>query len=140
MVMAAGLSFILIYNLRNLGFLYVPTPDGNLYLSVADNFWKTGHFIQSARPYEKGMIVPFGFPAILVVLKLAFRDSGGIVFMQYLIFVSTGILINRVIMKLFKENIKQPQLAAWGVLLVQPDPFYIGLIKIFFRELTPQIF
>lgn len=105
---------ILIYNVTKTGTLYTATPDGDLYLSVADNFWKTGHFIQTARPYEKDMIVPFGFPAILTVLKVIFRDNLGIVFVQYFIFTATGFLIGKVITQLFMENIKQPELAAWG--------------------------
>lgn len=112
--MAVGLSMILIYNFTRLGTLYVATPDGDLYLSVADNFWETGHFIQSARPYEKDMVVPFGLTAILSVLRIVFRENLGIMIVQYLIFTATGFLIGRVITQLFEESIKQKKLAAWG--------------------------
>lgn len=105
-VILIGLVIVLVYNFRHSGTLYSLSPDGTLYLSVADNFWKTGHFIQSARPYESGMIVPFGLPLILTFLRIIFRDIWGIVTVQYLIFVATGYLIGEVISSLFKENFK----------------------------------
>lgn len=47
-------------------------PDSRLYLSIADNFLSTGHFIQTAR--KGGYVVPFGTPLILTVLRF-FRFS-----------------------------------------------------------------
>lgn len=136
-VMAAGLLMILIYNVTKTGTLYTATPDGDLYLSVADNFWKTGHFIQTARPYEKDMIVPFGFPAILTVLKVIFRDNLGIVFVQYFIFTATGFLIGKVITQLFMENIKQPELAAWGGITGAAGSFLYWLNGDILRNANP---
>lgn len=45
------------------------SPDAELYLSVADNTLATGHFIQTARPAELGLVVPFGVPAILTLFR-----------------------------------------------------------------------
>ena len=60
-------------------------PDAELYLSVADNFLSTGHFIQTAREV-RGMVVPFGLPLILTILRLAGLSAAGIVRTQYLVF------------------------------------------------------
>lgn len=135
--MAVGLSMILIYNFTRLGTLYVATPDGDLYLSVADNFWETGHFIQSARPYEKDMVVPFGLTAILSVLRIVFRENLGIMIVQYLIFTATGFLIGRVITQLFEESIKQKKLAAWGGKIGVAGSFLYWLNKDILRYANP---
>jgi len=54
-------------NLTEYGSLYIETPDGNLYLSIANNFIENGHFVQTSRPYELNFVVPPGLPAILTV-------------------------------------------------------------------------
>ncbi len=57
-------------------------PDAELYLSIADNFLSTGHFIQTARG-SQAMVVPFGTPLILTVFRLAGLSAAGIVRSQY---------------------------------------------------------
>lgn len=47
------LLFIPIYNLINYNELYTPSGDGDLYISIAENFLQTSHFIQDARPHMK---------------------------------------------------------------------------------------
>ena len=42
-------------------------PDARLYLSIADNFLSTGHFIQTERAVE--IVVPFAYPLYLTLLR-----------------------------------------------------------------------
>ncbi len=42
-------------------------PDARLYLSIADNFLSTGHFIQTERAVE--IVVPFAYPLCLTLLR-----------------------------------------------------------------------
>lgn len=71
------------------GRLYFESDDGNLYLSIADNLIGNGHFIQNARIYENGMVVPFGLPLILTLLKLIVNNTLFIVLFQYGLFGAT---------------------------------------------------
>lgn len=80
-----SIAYILIYNCFHGGF-YAESPDGTLYLSVAQNFISTGHFIQTARPYEIEMIVPFGLPLIFSLIYGITRNIYGILFVQYLLY------------------------------------------------------
>lgn len=57
-------------------------PDAELYLSVADNFLSTGHFIQTARETE-GFVVPFGLPVLLTLFRALGMSSGAIVALQH---------------------------------------------------------
>lgn len=43
------------------------SPDARLYLSIADNFLSTGHFIQTDRAVE--IVVPFAYPLYLTLLR-----------------------------------------------------------------------
>ena len=60
-------------------------PDARLYLSVADNYLATGHFIQNVR--ETGSyVVPFGVPLILTLLRSLSFSVGAILAVEYLLF------------------------------------------------------
>lgn len=72
---------------------YIVEPDGTLYLSIADNFIKNGHFIQTARPYEVNFIVPPGLPLILTVLKGLTYNIYCIIAFQYVLFGATAVLL-----------------------------------------------
>ena len=58
-------------------------PDSRLYLSIADNFLSTGHFIQTAR--KAGYVVPFGTPLILTILRFLRFDFKMILAFQYVL-------------------------------------------------------
>ena len=58
-------------------------PDSRLYLSIADNFLSTGHFIQTAR--KAGYVVPFGTPLILTILRFLRFDFKMILTFQYVL-------------------------------------------------------
>ena len=59
-------------------------PDARLYLSVADNVLSTGHFIQTARK-TVGLVVPFGLPLILTLLRSLRLSVAAIVALQHLL-------------------------------------------------------
>ncbi len=69
-------------------------PDALLYLSVADNFLSTGHFIQTAREIV-GMAVPFGLPLILTVLRAIRLPVAAIITLQYFLLGATCLLLYR---------------------------------------------
>lgn len=88
---------LLIWKLVQLNLLsYQPSPDGSLYLSIADNFISNGKFVQTSRDYYPNMIVPPGYPAILVVLKLLLNSVDFLVFVQILVFGLSNVLIAEV--------------------------------------------
>ena len=60
---------MLLYERIRLGAIGNLTADAELYLSVADNFLNTGHFIQCIRWFP-GFVVPPGMPLILLILRL----------------------------------------------------------------------
>ena len=69
-------------------------PDARLYLSVADNFLSTGHFIQSAREIE-GMVVPFGLPLILTVLRAVRLPVAAVIVLQHFLLGAECLLLYR---------------------------------------------
>ena len=69
-------------------------PDAQLYLSIADNFRATGHFIQTAREVD-GMVVPFGLPLILTVLRVLRLSETAIVALQHLLLGAECLLLYR---------------------------------------------
>ncbi len=85
-VFVISIAFIVIHHINVTGKLYSESPDGNLYISIADNFIKSGHFIQTARPAEINMVVPLGLPIILTIGKLLFGNINGILILQYVLF------------------------------------------------------
>ncbi len=66
-------ALMLLLEYRVVGELGHQFPDARVYLSIADNFISTGHFIQTARGVE-GMVVPPGVPFVLTLLRF-FRFS-----------------------------------------------------------------
>lgn len=113
-ILVFGLVYIILHNVINYSSLYVTTPDGNLYLSIADNFWKTGHFIQNARPYEIEFVVPFGLPLILTLLRIIFRDIWGIIAIQYVLYLITGHLIGKSAKVLFVGRFANDNFIRYG--------------------------
>lgn len=67
-------------------------PDAKLYLSIADNFISTGHFIQTARPIEK-FVVPFGVPLILTVFRAVRLSVEAIIAVQHFMLGLTCMLL-----------------------------------------------
>ena len=61
------------------------TPDATVYLSIADNFVKSGHFIQTNRAVE-GMVVPPGTPVILTIFRILRFSNRMIMYVQILMF------------------------------------------------------
>lgn len=81
---ALGLAGIIWHNLDSFDSLYLQSDDGDMYLSIADNFLKNGHFIQNLRPREH-FVVPPGLPFMCTLLM----GIGGLKFLlavQYLIY------------------------------------------------------
>lgn len=94
-VFLAVLLYSVYSNFRNNGALYIPTPDGDLYLSIAENFVRSGHFIQTSRPYEMNFIVPPGLPAVLtLIFSVAGEGSLGLIMvLQYCLFALSAVLL-----------------------------------------------
>ena len=84
---------LLIYDLAR-GELLRLQPDAQLYLSVADNFLSTGHFLQNVRA-AGSFVVPPGLPVILTLLRLAGLGPGGIAAVQYALFALSCFLLRR---------------------------------------------
>lgn len=97
-------SCMIIYNLIHYQSLYIQTPDGTLYLSVAKNFIENGHFIQTARPYETNMIVPPGLPFIFTIILGLTYDHFIIVIMQYILFGASAVLLAKASRFIFKSD------------------------------------
>ena len=71
----APTALLLLYEYYRMGKIGNLTADGRLYLSVADNFLTTGHFIQYIRWFP-GFVVPPGLPLVLLLLRsLRFTES-----------------------------------------------------------------
>lgn len=123
-----SIAYILIYNYFHGGF-YAESPDGTLYLSVAQNFIDTGHFIQTARPYEIEMIVPFGLPLIFSLIYGITRNVYGILLVQYLLYGICGGYIFKIGYSLSKNVIIG--LIGWIVfltnklILTEGNPHYL---------------
>lgn len=81
------------FNLQNYGAIYIPTPDGDLYLSIADNFIETGHFIQTSRPHEINFIVPPGLPMILTLIRCVGGGTRLIISLQYCLFALSAVFL-----------------------------------------------
>ncbi len=77
---------VLRYGIVHLG------PDAELYLSVADNFLSTGHFIQTARDAE-GFVVPFGLPLILTAFRALRMSVVTIVIFQHFMTGGSSLLL-----------------------------------------------
>ncbi len=99
-----NISYILIYNHFHGGF-YAESPDGTLYFSIAQNFLNTGHFIQTARPYEIEMIVPFGLPLFFSIIFGITHSIYGILIVQYILYGICGIYVFKIGYKLSNNGI-----------------------------------
>lgn len=75
--------------------LYLESADGNLYFSIAENFLKTGHWLQSARPHEANMLVPPGLPLICLVSALLGGGYELAIAFQYILFALCGVFLSR---------------------------------------------
>ena len=74
---------VLIWNITQ-GTLVNLGPDARLYLSIADNFWQSGHFIQTARD-QVNFVVPFGVPLILTIFRGIGLSVTAIIVIQHFI-------------------------------------------------------
>ncbi len=74
------------------GAIGVLLPDAELYLSIADNFVSTGHFIQTARDID-AFVVPPGVPFILSVFRLLGFSNGMIIGFQAILFGASNLLL-----------------------------------------------
>lgn len=81
-----SIAGMLIYNYTKFQSFYYELPDGNLYLSVAQNFIQNGHFIQNARTHEVNMVVPPGVPLIYTVILGLTYSHINIIFFQYVLY------------------------------------------------------
>lgn len=84
---------MMVHNFRAYQTLYVLSGDSALYLSIAQNFIRNGHFIQIARPHNVNMVVPPGVPLILT-LVLAMTYTYGIIIFQYVLFGLSAVLLS----------------------------------------------
>lgn len=67
--------------------------DSKMYISIADNFLDNGHFIQTLRTDRENFVVPFGFPAILTIIRLFSRSDIAIALVQYAVFGLSCVLL-----------------------------------------------
>ena len=77
---------------RHMGSFGHQTPDARVYISIADNFVSTGHFIQTQRNVS-GLVVPPGLPAILTVFRLLHFSDWMIISVQILMFGACNIML-----------------------------------------------
>lgn len=126
LIFCFSILLLVINTLINNGVLYIPSPDGDLYLNIADNFLGSFHFIQNIRPHETDMIVPFGLPVIFIMLKLIVNSVYFIVFVQYIIFGITCVLLYLISKKIFS-----------GVGVLSPIIFVFSIIT-FYPNSTPS--
>lgn len=83
-VLSAALMMALSYIWT--GSLVYYNGDSKMYISIADNFLDNGHFLQTLRTERENFIVPFGFPAILTLIRLFTRSNLAIALVQYAVF------------------------------------------------------
>ena len=77
--------FMLLMEKRVMGEIGHQTPDATVYLSIADNFVNTGHFIQTDRGVE-GMVVPPGTPVMLTFFRLLHFSNRMIMYVHIMMF------------------------------------------------------
>lgn len=120
-LLVLGVLIAIIYNLCQYSALYLPSPDGDLYFSIAKNFLSTGHFIQTARPQEVGMVVPFGLPLHYTLLLCEVPSLAFVIAVQYVVFSCSGLFIAKILNKLLKCKI-------WGI--IGALTFYAVILKL----------
>ena len=84
-LMIVPASLVLLSEYLIVGELCLQTSDARIYISIADNFVKTGHFIQKARPYV-GMVVPPGTPLMITLFRIMGLSNNAIMAVQILMF------------------------------------------------------
>ena len=93
-------ALLLLYEYFRMGKIGNLTADGMLYLSVADNFLATGHFIQYIRWFP-GFVVPPGLPLILLLLRLLRFTESMIIGFQAILFGGSCLFLSECERKLF---------------------------------------
>ena len=91
---------LLLYEYFRMGRIGNLTADGRLYLSVADNFLATGHFIQYIRWFP-GFVVPPGLPLALLLLRILRFTEPMIIGFQAALFGGSCLLLAESERKLF---------------------------------------
>ena len=105
MIFIFVLLFIPIYNLINYNELYTLSGDGDLYISIAENFLQTSHFIQDIRPREINMVVPPGLPSILTIIYFIGHTTSFVIFVQYLLFALFSVVLYKAINNFYPNKI-----------------------------------
>lgn len=105
MIFIFVLLFIPIYNLINYNELYTLSGDGDLYISIAENFLQTSHFIQDIRPREINMVVPPGLPSIFTILYFIGHTTSFVIFVQYLLFALFSVVLYKAINNFYPNKI-----------------------------------
>ena len=120
-VFVMGIVLVVVNNLHKYAALYLPSPDGDLYFSIAKNFLSTGHFIQTARPHEVEMVVPFGLPLHFTLLLSEVPSMAFVLIVQYIVFSCSGVFIAKILEKLLKFKM-------WGI--IGALTFYVMILKL----------
>lgn len=79
--------------------------DSTLYRSIADNFLASGHFTQTSRPGQVGIVVPFVPPLILTVLKLIWNSDYFFVLFNFLLLGLTNVMLYQTERRLFGSQL-----------------------------------
>lgn len=104
-IFLGAISYIFLFYLKTYESIYIEAPDSHLYWSVSDNFFQTGHFVQSYYKETPDFIVPFGLPLILAVLKVFINSPYFVVAVQYILFGLTEILLYKTAKSLFSSSL-----------------------------------
>ncbi len=83
---------VLLMEFSIVGKLCIQTSDARVYISIADNYINTGHFIQTARPYI-GMVVPPGTPLMITMFRMLGFSNFAIMAAQVLMFGISNIFL-----------------------------------------------
>ncbi len=84
-IFAGSAALLMLLSLVWTGSLVYYNGDSKMYISIADNFLDSGHFIQTLRDREN-FVVPFGYPAILTLIRAVSRADILIALAQYSLF------------------------------------------------------
>lgn len=112
-VLAVPPALLLLYEYLRMGRIGNITADGRLYLSVADNFLTTGHFIQYVR-WFRGFVVPPGLPVILLFLRALRFSEPMIIGFQVILFGESCLMLAESERKLFGRYGLSPMIYLLG--------------------------
>ena len=87
------LILLLLMEYIQMGEIGVQTPDAMVYLSIAENFVTTGHFMQTYRYIVTGMVVPPGVPLILTLFRILHLPLEAVIVLQIMMFCLSNILL-----------------------------------------------